>query len=446
MQDSVTWQWIETQVEQTAAIWHECACRSPQATRQYHPREQRERERAYDKALHAIEREARHSTRVRSELGEVQNRIVEVFARFSSATLDLDSEQIDCLTHGFLPVGAQFARWARNFDSSLGHDEIVQACRNAWTACGMQPLLGERMELTPSILAYSLLYPYSDNYLDREDLSSDEKLRFSERFRQRLRGETLTASDRREAATWTMVSLIEEQYSRDRYPQVYECLLAIHRAQEQSIAQLSRRSQMNNEEILRTTFAKGGSSVLADACLARGWLEQHEARFAFEWGILLQLGDDLQDLSDDMRRGSATLFTRAAQQGAALDEWVRQLLCFGEQVVTRLNDLSNGSDALKNLLRMSWRLLILGAIADAHKFFSPQLLREAERSSPFRFDFLRARKKRMVKQQGLYASLFDLFLLPDNGPAEAWLPSGTCLLPLAIACPRNRLFSGCGGD
>lgn len=423
MQDSVTWQWIETQVEQTAAIWNRPAAAS-QPCRQYSQKEQRERERAYDDGLRAVERETKRSVRAGLECGEAQARIVKTFALFASAALDLDSEQIDCLTHGFLPIGAQFARWARNFDPSLGQDEIVQACRNAWTACGMQPLLGERMELTPSILAYSLLYPYSDNYLDREDLSSDEKLRFSERFRQRLRGETLTASDDREAAIWTLIALIEEQYSRDAYPQVFDCLLAIHLAQEQSIAQLSPRSQLNNEGILRTTFAKGGSSVLADACLARGWLEQHEARFAFEWGVLLQLGDDLQDVRDDLRRGSATLFTRAARQGIALDEWVRQLLCFGEQVVTRLNDLSSGSDALKNLLRMSWRLLIFGAIADAHKFFSPQLLREAERSSPFHFDFLRARKKRMVKQQGLYARLFDLFLLKENGPAEALLPSG----------------------
>lgn len=428
MQDSFTWPWIEAQVEQTTAIWNRPAAAS-QPCRQYSQKEQRERERAYDDGLRAVEREAKRSVRAGFECGETQARIVKTFALFASAALDLDSEQIDCLTHGFLPVGAQLARWARNFDPSLGQDEIVQACRNAWTACGMQPLLGERMELTPSIIGYSLLYPYSDNYLDREDRSAAEKLQFSERFRQRLRGETLTASDRREAATWTMVSLIEEQYSRDRYPQVFECLLVIHRAQEQSIAQLSRRSQLNNEGILRTTFAKGGSSVLADACLARGWLEQHEARFAFEWGVLLQLGDDLQDVRDDLRRGSATLFTRAAQQGVALDEWARQLLCFGEQVVTRLNDLSSGSDALKNLLRMSWRLLILGAIADAHKFFSPQLLREAERSSPFRFDFLRARKKRMVKQHGLYSSLFDLFLLPDNGPTEAALPS------------RNRSFA-----
>jgi hypothetical protein len=78
--------------------------------------------------------------------------------------------------------------------------------------------------------------------------------------------------------------------------------------------------------------AKGGSSVLADACLARVWLNEPERRFSFEWGVLLQLGDDLQDVREDMKRGSATLFSRAATTGRPLDDLVIQLLNFGERV------------------------------------------------------------------------------------------------------------------
>ena len=78
----------------------------------------------------------------------------------------------------------------------------------------------------------------------------------------------------REAALWTLVRLIEEQYPRARYPQVFECLLAIHRAQEESIAQLRSRSHFGDAEVLRMSCAKGGSSVLADACLAHGGLKR----------------------------------------------------------------------------------------------------------------------------------------------------------------------------
>ncbi len=62
--------------------------------------------------------------------------------------------------------------------------EIVQACRNAWTVYGLQPLLDEPSRITPSIVGYSLLYPYTDNYLDRRDASAQAKRRFCARFRQ----------------------------------------------------------------------------------------------------------------------------------------------------------------------------------------------------------------------------------------------------------------------
>jgi hypothetical protein len=72
--------------------------------------------------------------------------------------------------------------------------------------------------------------------------------------------------------------------------------------------------------------------------------------------------------------------------------------------------LLHGTAMLKNLLRMSWRSLIVGAIANSHEFFSPGFLAEAEGWSPFRFDFLLARNARLTSQQGLYAALFEAFL------------------------------------
>lgn len=204
--------------------------------------------------------------------------------------MDLQHEAVQLLIDDFLPVGTRLARWARRFDARLSTDDIIQACRNAWTACGLQPLLGERVGITSSILGYSLLYPYSDNYLDRADISAEEKVRFSERFRDRLRGERLSAQDDREAALWTLVTLIEEQYPRTRYPQVFDCLLAIHRAQQESIAQISGGDPCDHGEVLRMSCAKGGSSVLADACLTRGWMNAEESRFSFEWGGTASIG------------------------------------------------------------------------------------------------------------------------------------------------------------
>ena len=410
MQEHYTWSWIEAQVAQTVEVWNTGAARSPHAGLRYSPKQQQEREKAYDQGLRAVEREAKRAPRTKAGRLHTQDRITASFARFSATALDLQPQTVKLLTDDFLPVGTTLARWARQFDAGLSMADIIQACRNAWTACGLQPLLGDRVGITPAILGYSLLYPYSDNYLDREDVSPAAKRRFCDRFRDRLRGERLAAQDDRENALWTLVNLIEDQYPRAHYPQVFDCLLAIHRAQEESIAQLRSGNQYGDAEVLRMSVAKGGSSVLADACLAHGCLNADESRFSFEWGVLLQLGDDLQDVREDMRRGSVTLFTRSATQGRSLDTLLIQLLNFSEHVAARMDQLPNGTQMLKNLLRMSWRSLIIGAIANSHEFFSPGFLEEAERWSPFRFEFLRARNQRLTSRHGLYATLFDAFL------------------------------------
>jgi hypothetical protein len=92
-------------------------------------------------------------------------------------------------------------------------------------------------------------------------------------------------------------------------------------------------------------------------------------------------------------------------------------------VGARMDDLPDGTPMFKELLRMSWRSLILGAVAESYEFFTPEFLEEAERCSPFRFAFLRARQKRLTSRQGLYAVLFDIFLEPsDDDDSEIPLP------------------------
>jgi hypothetical protein len=426
MKERFDWFWVEGQVTQTRALWLDCAaCRWPGGPR-FDRHEQREREKAYDDGLHAVEREARKAPRNRAERLQAQQRVVAVFPRFAAIALGLEGDAVHLLTEGFLPIGTQLARWAKRYDPALGTADLIQACRNAWTASGLQELLGQPMRLSPSILGYSLLYPYSDNYLDHLSIANAEKLEFSARFRERLCGVKLPARNRHEAAVWAMVQLIESEYSHERYPQVFECLLAIHRAQELSIAQLKASGDCSDEELLRISCAKGGTSVLADACLVHGGLDEEESRLAFEWGALLQLGDDLQDVREDLQHGSATLFSRVAAAGQALDGLVMQLLNFSDRVAARIDRSPHGSAMLKDLLRMSWRNLILMAVAGEQEFFSRRLLAELEASSPFRLDFLSARGKRYAGKQGLYSVLFDAFLeAGDKGDGGLPMPQGS---------------------
>jgi hypothetical protein len=414
--------WVEAQVASSIAVWKASVAQAAQGGAEYCEKEQVRREHAYDEALLSVEQEVKTAPRTRSERIATQDRITAAFGRFAATALGLEREAVHLLLNDFLPVGIQLARWSKRFDPALDMGDVLQACRNAWTACGLQPLLGEPVAITPSILGYSLLYPYSDNYLDRADIAAADKLHLSQRFRERLGGENPKAQNHREAALWRLVRLIEEQYPRASYPEVYASLLAIHRAQEESIAQLKRDSNWGDNEVLRMSCAKGGTSVLADACLARGWLSAEESRFSFEWGVLLQLGDDLQDTRDDMDRGSVTLFTREVARGKTLDRLVVQLLTFSERVAARMDRLPSGTPVLKALLRTSWRSLIVNAVADSRELFSPGFVAEAERSSPFRFEFLRARRERLTSHQGLYATLFNAFLEGRTSDADTLPP------------------------
>lgn len=424
MEQRYSWPWVEAQVAQTMDEWNHCALPSLPSSVRYSPKEQRRHEKAYDEGLRAVQREARRGPRTPSERFAVKQRIVALFQRFASVALGLEAAEAALITNEFLPMGTELARWSRSFDAALGNAEIIQACRNAWTCCGLQALLGRPMGLTPSILAYSLLYPYSDNYLDHPALSTADKLRFSERFRQRLCGIRLQPANPHEAAVWTMVQMIEGQYPRTSYLQVFDTLLAIHRAQELSIAQLnsgrahhnSFTNSLSNSELLRISCAKGGTSVLADACLAQPSLNAAQIRLSFELGVLLQLGDDLQDIREDLRRGSITLFTRAVAQGEPVDALIRQLLHFSQRISDRMDHMPGDTSNMKSLLRMSWHSLILMAVADVQSYCSPAFLADLEPCSSFRFNFLRARNERLTGRQALYDLLFDAFI--EAGPAD----------------------------
>jgi hypothetical protein len=143
------------------------------------------------------------------------------------------------------------------------------------------------------------------------EVPQSSKLAFSNRFRHRLQGRVVVPVGDREAIIWRLVEFIENQYPRSQWPHVYTSLLNIHRAQENSICKLRADSAPPHVDVLRFSFEKGGASVLADAWLAAGSLSQEEARIAFDWGVLLQLIDDLQDMQQDLRRGNLTIYTQS---------------------------------------------------------------------------------------------------------------------------------------
>ncbi len=396
-------------VEEAIELWQSSDSESPQLTRRYSVDEQRGREKLLDDWVNRLDGMARSAPRSRIDAEETLARITATVVQLSTCALDFKHPDIErLLRDGFSQVGTELARWARELDGEVSMTDILQACRNAWTACGLQLLLGVRMRLTPAIFGYSMLYPYSDNYLDDPAISPEAKLRFSVRFRRRLSGEHPTPVSERESMIWQLVGLIESEYPRIEYPQVHDALLAIHHAQQQSIGQM-HTVRGGDPDVLTVSVTKGGTSVLADAYLAAGTLTNEEARFAFNWGVLLQLSDDLQDVRQDRQRGSWTLFSQTAKR-ESLDQLTNRLFDFGRRVMAGIMHLANGSETLQTLLARSSRTLVIRSAASAPELYSSAYLSQIESYSPFRFAFLRNREQRFFRTTRSYARMFDLLL------------------------------------
>ncbi len=149
-----------------------------------------------------------------------------------------------------------FARMARDFAPMISSDDIYQAGRNVITANLIQLLLGLPARVTPSIFAYSMLYPYTDNYLDDQSIPMETKVSFNKRFRHRLLGEEIEPANSHEVDISSLIRMIENEWNRQDYPQVYESLLSIHKAQTLSLDLVAPGITPFERDILGISFEK----------------------------------------------------------------------------------------------------------------------------------------------------------------------------------------------
>jgi hypothetical protein len=437
-------------LDEAIAVWRECPCQLPDFAQTspaptYGPEQQALHEREFDLFLQSVGAELSTVPGDRAARVAAQGRISSAFVRLASAGLDLTGAHLRLLLDGgFSAIGTQLGRQARRMQVPASVADIFQASRNAWTACGLQLLVGEEMRLSPSIFAYSMLYPATDNYLDASDISREEKIGFSLRFGRRLGGAEVSPANAHEREIWRLVAMIEEEHPRALRAPVYEGLLGIHQAQQESLRFQSRGSGGSEAELLSVSFNKGGASVVADALLASATLPPAVKRFAYFWGVFLQLADDLQDLREDLGGGALTLFTGAAGR-EPLDALTAKTLHFGSRVMRQMDGLphgpvrsvdpgrgtdgaDDGSDALKDLIRTSSRTVVVRSAGELAEFYSPEYLAGLECYSPCRFAFLRERRKQMAARRAATGRLFEAFLSGDDDePAFPLLPSS--LLP-----------------
>jgi hypothetical protein len=360
-----------------------------------------ELEKFIDESTEKLEKKESRSARA-AQIEKLKTSVKAFVARsLQSEDGEWDTDFLD----DFSRVGDEFVREARAFDSRLNLEDIHQALRNVWIISSLQVFLGKQVTLTPSGFAYSLLYPYTDNYLDDPHVSSGMKRDFVHVLGRRLAGESVKPTSRPLCVPFELIRMIEEEYPRSTYPEVFESLLAIHRAQVEALAQHGGSRPLSTEEILTRSVEKGGTSVLADGYVAGGTLEHDMEDFAFGFGVCLQLMDDLQDLKEDLRCGNETLMTRQAAAGN-LDTITNQLINFTTSVIDSGNHMtSSEAKALLHLSQRSCVTLILEAVARMRDKFTEDYLVSLEVHSPLRFSYLRWMKENLKRRSSFFSRL-----------------------------------------
>lgn len=299
--------------------------------------------------------------------------------------------------NGYPKITEDFIDKVKEFDPGMDVYDIFQAIRNVWIMNSIQILYNMEVKLTPSIFAYSMLYPYSDNYLDNSTISIKEKIEFNERFRKWLLGEKIDPLNSMEQHIYDLVKMIEGEFDRKEYPKVFESLLGIHSAQVQSLLQQKEKTLPFEKDIIGITFEKGGTSVLADAYLVRGELNMEEAQFMFSYGVLLQIIDDLQDIEEDLDNVHMTMFSQLVGK-YDVDKLINKLINFIENFF--YNDSTFNSDKAKKLNKIienCSKIMIFEAISKNKKRFSREYISEIEHSSLVRLSYLKKVEKKFKK-------------------------------------------------
>lgn len=343
------------------------------------------------KALKKVPKDAIEEEYLRKEILQLIKTMESEISNYEESIIDF------FIDNGYGDITKEFIDEVKRFDSQMGVYDIFQAIRNVWIMNSVQILYDMEVELTSSIFAYSMLYPYSDNYLDDANISIEEKINFNERFKKWLLGEEIKPLNNMEQHICTLVKSIEKEFPRDIYPKVFESLLAIHQAQEQSLIQQREKTLPFEKDIIGITFEKGGTSVLADGYLVRGVLNIDEAEFMFGYGVFLQIIDDLQDIDEDCGNKHMTMFSQIGDR-YYLDRLINKLFNFiNEFFNDELVFMSEKARKLKKVIKDCSNIMIFEAISKNKNRFSKKYIKEIESYSMVRFSYFKKIKRKFQK-------------------------------------------------
>ncbi|GMK37272.1 hypothetical protein PCCS19_03250 [Paenibacillus sp. CCS19] len=168
--------------------------------------------------------------------------------------------------------------------------------------------------------SYGLTYPFVDDLLDAQVLSTDEKAQYSRMIREALLTGSVPALREWSGSNAKLVHFVHaelqeafEYIKKHQQPETqqffFEQAYVFFHSQEIDRAKVLTHAAYTNEELYIPIILKSASSrLIARSVLGSNSDEGFEHR-TFHYGIYNQLADDFADLFDDQRDGAVTPFT-----------------------------------------------------------------------------------------------------------------------------------------
>jgi hypothetical protein len=207
--------------------------------------------------------------------------------------------------------------------------------------------------------------------------------------------------------------MIEGQFDRRLYPQVYASLMAIFRAQIKSLQLQLPHASPYEVDVLGLTFEKGGTSVLADGYLVAGSLTPFQREFSFYYGAFTQLMDDLEDVEQDRRDGILTVFSQTAGHWP-LDALTSRAIVFGNGLLDAMGQFqAPGLELLEEVMRKCITPLMIDSAARVGHLYSRSYMQELEQHAPYRFAQLK-QIRRKVSRRFSAEELMETVLLANG--------------------------------
>ena len=399
-------------VEYYAGLWTGTPCNPPTPGLAFSLEEQRRNEREMGRLIGLIEKKLSDCPDDAFKREAWRERLLHEVQKVAGERLGYPRSHLRIIfSPAYLSVTRAFVHKARTFDRTISPEALSQALRNVWVMNWIQMFLGRELSVSPSVFAYSLLYPYTDNFLDQSDVAPGDKAALNRDLKLRLAGGEVQARGPRDRAIFDLIGMIECEYPRGEFPEVYESLLAIHAGQVKSLLQQGESPSLGPGQTLRVSIEKGGASVLADGYLVAGRLTKGDAAICFGLGVLLQLFDDLQDLESDLAAKRWTIFSSRVGR-SPLDGTTCRLYWYMDRVLaSAARDSSSRRGVLTDLLRKNCLYLMLRALAQSSRFYSAEYLKRMESFSPLRFRYLEEQGR---AAESRYATLVGTLLARRN--------------------------------